>query len=106
MEYHGVFQNAILCHYAAIIVKNRKPCFLIAEKLFYVLWLFQSLQVALPENLRQQLQAHIAKLTPEQQDIFKKQLPAILLRLQQQQQQQQQGKPATGVTAGQAQVTN
>ena len=59
----------------------------------------QIAQIQLPPGVREKLQQQLAKLPPEQQELFKKHQPQVLLRLQQQLMKQQQGgAPATGIT--------
>ena len=66
---------------------------------FYFLVQVQIAQIQLPPGVKEKLQQQLAKLPPEQQELFKKHQPQVLLRLQQQLMKQQQGgAPATGIT--------
>ena len=59
----------------------------------------QIAQIQLPPGVREKLQQQLAKLPQEQQELFKKHQPQVLLRLQQQLMKQQQGgTPSTGIT--------
>ena len=59
----------------------------------------QIAQIQLPPGIREKLQEQLAKLPPEQQELFKKHQPQVLLRLQQQLMKQQQGgTSASGIT--------
>ena len=70
----------------------RKKCVIISFKV-------QIAQIQLPPGVREKLQQQLAKLPPEQQELFKKHQPQVLLRLQQQLMKQQQGgTPSTGIT--------
>ncbi len=55
-------------------------------------------QIQLPPGLREKLQQQLAKLPPEQQQLFMKHQPQVLMRLQQQLLKQQGQATAGGVT--------